>query len=257
MRRWWHDDSIRSDKLWSEQGFKPSSGSHSGPGSLSVEIDSEDSAAHSDVDRETAATAQGPASRTPESFPRELFWNLPNTVTMLRIGIVPVLIFMPLAQGPMGSRFMAWAFIIAALTDILDGWLARRDGGRDITRIGKLLDPLADKLLVSTALIMLLAIGRIPVWAAGMVVVIVGRELAVTGLRGIASTHGHIVAATFPGKIKSIAQSCATGALLFHYETFGLPAHEIGMTLLAIATALTLWSGYLYFADYFGWKRPA
>ena len=224
---------------------------------MSVEIENEDAAALPGAGAgNEAQPAGGPVNRSPESFPREIFWNLPNSVTMLRIGIVPVLIFMPLAQGPAGSRFMAWAFIIAALTDILDGWLARRDGGRDITRIGKLLDPLADKLLVSTALIMLLAIGRIPIWGAGMVVVIVGRELAVTGLRGIASTHGHIVAATFPGKIKSIAQSCATAALLFHFETFGLPAHEIGMTLLAIATALTLWSGYLYFADYFGWKRP-
>jgi CDP-diacylglycerol--glycerol-3-phosphate 3-phosphatidyltransferase len=236
---------------------------------MSVEVDPEGSAAPSGAGDGSAASAtsteaarayanaNGPANRSPESFPREAFWNLPNTVTMLRIGIVPVLVFLPLAQGPAGSRFMAWAFIIAALTDILDGWLARRDGGRDITRIGKLLDPLADKLLVSTALIMLLAIGRIPLWGAGMVVVIVGRELAVTGLRGIASSHGHIVAATFPGKIKSVAQSCATAALLFHYETIGLPAHEIGMTLLAIATALTLWSGYLYFADYFGWKKPA
>jgi CDP-diacylglycerol--glycerol-3-phosphate 3-phosphatidyltransferase len=236
---------------------------------MSVEVDPEGSAAPSGAGDGSAASAtsteaarayanaNGPANRSPESFPREAFWNLPNTVTMLRIGIVPVLVFLPLAQGPAGSRFMAWAFIIAALTDILDGWLARRDGGRDITRIGKLLDPLADKLLVSTALIMLLAIGRIPLWGAGMVVVIVGRELAVTGLRGIASSHGHIVAATFPGKIKSVAQSCATAALLFHYETFGLPAHQIGMTLLAIATALTLWSGYLYFADYFGWKKPA
>ena len=236
---------------------------------MSVEVDSEgaatpsgagngsDAEARSEAQPQTHAETHGSASRSPGSFPREVFWNLPNTVTMLRIGVVPILIFMPIAQGPAGSRFMAWAFIIAALTDILDGWLARRDGGRDITRIGKLLDPLADKLLVSTALVMLLAIGRIPLWGAGMVVVIVGRELAVTGLRGIASTHGHIVAATFPGKIKSIAQSCATAALLFHYETFGLPANEIGMTLLAIATALTLWSGYLYFADYFGWKRPA
>jgi CDP-diacylglycerol--glycerol-3-phosphate 3-phosphatidyltransferase len=195
--------------------------------------------------------------RPPESFPREAFWNLPNSVTMLRIGIVPVLICLPFFQGPAGSRFMAWAFIIAALTDILDGWLARRKGGRDITRIGKLLDPLADKLLISTALIMMLAIDRIPTWGAGMVVVIVGRELAVTGLRGIASSHGHIVAATGPGKIKTIAQSAATGALLFHYETFGLPAHDIGMTLLMIATALTLWSGYLYFSDYFGWSGKA
>jgi len=210
------------------------------------------SAASSSAASEAIDLAQG---RAPESFPREIFWNLPNSVTMLRIGVVPILICMPMAQGLSGSRFMAWAFILAALTDILDGWLARRDGGRDITRIGKLLDPLADKLLVSTALIMMLAMGRIPLWGAGMVVVIVGRELAVTGLRGIASTHGHIVAATWPGKVKAIAQSVATAALLFHYETLGLPAHEIGMTLLAIATALTLWSGYLYFQDYFGWHR--
>ena len=203
----------------------------------------------------SSETVDAPQRQSLYSIPREVFWNLPNSVTMLRIGVVPVLICMPLVQGRAGSQFMAWAFILAALTDILDGWLARRDGGRDITRIGKLLDPLADKLLVSTALIMMLAMGRIPLWGAGMVVVIVGRELAVTGLRGIASTHGHVVAATWPGKIKTIAQSVATAALLFHYETLGLPAHEIGMTLLAVATALTLWSGYLYFQDYFGWRR--
>jgi len=77
----------------------------------------------------------------------------------------------------------------------------------------------------------------------------------VTGLRGIASSQGQVVAAAWPGKLKTIAQSAAIGALLFHYETIGLPAHAIGMTLLGIATALTLWSGYLYFAQYFGWGR--
>ncbi len=194
----------------------------------------------------------------PSEFVRERFWNLPNSVTMLRIGVVPVLLFLPWAMTISGSRFMAWAFILAAVTDILDGWLARRSGGKDITRIGKLLDPLADKLIVSTALIMLLAIGWIPVrWGSWMVVVIVGRELAVTGLRGIASSHGQVVAATGPGKLKTIAQTVATAALLFHYETLGLPAQDIGMTLLAIATVLTLWSGYLYFAGYFGWSRSA
>lgn len=176
---------------------------------------------------------------------------------MLRIGVVPILIFIPMAQSPAGSRFMAWAFIIAAVTDILDGWLARRDGGQGITRIGKLLDPLADKLLVTTALVMLLAIGRIPLWGSVMVVVIIGRELAVTGLRGMAGSQGLTVAAEGPGKLKAIAQSVAVSALLFHYETLGLPAHEIGMTLLAVATALTLWSGYLYFRDYFGWGSEA
>ncbi len=189
---------------------------------------------------------------------RENFWNLPNSVTMLRIAVIPVLLLIPTAWGQTvsGSRVMAWAFILAALSDILDGWLARRHGGQRVTRVGKLLDPLADKLLVSTALIMLVACGRIPFWAVGMVVVIVGRELAVTGLRSIASSDGHVVGASWRGKLKSLVQNFSVGALLFHYPTIGLPAHEIGMTLLGAATALTLWSGYIYFADYFGWRRP-
>lgn len=209
------------------------------------------------MDRDAVAVPAREAHPMPAGLVRERFWNLPNSVTMLRIGVVPVLLFLPMATTVSGSRFMAWAFILAAVTDILDGWLARRSGGKDITRIGKLLDPLADKLIVSTALIMLLSIGRIPLWASWMVVVIVGRELAVTGLRGIASSHGQIVAATGPGKLKTIAQTVATAALLFHFETVGLPAHDIGMTLLLIATVLTLWSGYLYFSDYFGWRSPA
>jgi CDP-diacylglycerol--glycerol-3-phosphate 3-phosphatidyltransferase len=190
---------------------------------------------------------------------REAFWNLPNTVTMLRIAVVPVLLLIPMpwALTRWGSQVMAWAFIAAALSDIVDGWLARRSDGASITRVGKLLDPLADKLLISTALIMLVAVGRIPVWATGMVVVIVGRELAVTGLRGMASSDGHVVGASWQGKLKSFVQNFSVGALLFHYPTLGLPAHEIGLTLLGVATALTLWSGYVYFADYFGWDRPA
>ena len=68
---------------------------------------------------------------------------------------------------------------------------------------------------------------------------------------------GRSALSTGPGKLKTIAQTVATAALLFHYETLGLPAYEIGLTLLAIATVLTLWSGYLYFSDYFGWNRPA
>ena len=88
-----------------------------------------------------------------------------------------------------------------------------------------------------------------------MVVVIVGRELAVTGLRGIASSQGVVVAATWPGKVKTLAQNVAAVALLFHFPVYGLPAHEIGLTLLAVATALTLWSGYEYFAEYFGWRE--
>jgi len=201
-------------------------------------------------------TAKGMAtprlSRRREGYERERFWNLPNTVTVLRITAVPLLLLLPVATSKFGSQVIAWGFIVAAITDILDGWLARR--GQQVTKIGKLLDPLADKLLVSTALVMLISVGRIPEWAIWMVVVIIGRELAVTGLRSIASTDGHVVAASWHGKAKALSQNVAISALLFHYTTFGLPAHEIGMGFLLVATALTLWSGYVYFADYFG--RP-
>lgn len=183
---------------------------------------------------------------------REVFWNLPNAITLGRIAVVPVMLAIPFFQSEWGSQVMAWCFIAAALSDIVDGWLARRAGGEGITRIGKLLDPLADKLLVSTALIMLLAIGRIPEWGAPMVVIIVGRELAVTGLRGMASTDGHAVGAAWQGKVKALVQNFAVAALLFHYETIGLPAHDVGLGMLAVASILTLWSGWVYFSDYFG-----
>jgi CDP-diacylglycerol--glycerol-3-phosphate 3-phosphatidyltransferase len=126
-----------------------------------------------------------------------------------------------------------------------------------VTHVGKLLDPLADKLIVSTALIVMLAMGRIPLWATWMVVVIVGRELAVTGLRGIASADGHVMAASPAGKTKALVQNFAVGALIFHETTLGLPAHTIGMTLLGLATALTLLSGYAYFASYFRSRNAA
>lgn len=192
----------------------------------------------------------GGASESVRAPAREQFWNLPNTITVLRTAIVPVLLLLPLADTPSGSRLIAWLFIAAALSDLVDGWLARR--GQQVTPIGKLLDPLADKLLVATALIVLVAAGRIPVWATWMVVVIVGRELAVTGLRGLASAGGRVMGAGTLGKAKTLAQNMAIGALLFPDPTLGLPAHPIGLSLLAIATVLTLWSGYGYFADFFG-----
>ena len=197
------------------------------------------------------ATSLGEPARSPLAHGPERIWNLPNTITILRTAVVPILLVFPLmADSRFGSQLMAWLFIVAALTDIVDGWLARR--GAQVTRVGKLLDPLADKLLVATALIVLLSVGRIPTWAAGLVVVIVGRELAVTGLRGLASAGGRVMAASGLGKIKTVFQNIAIGALLFPDPTLGLPAHRIGMFCLFLAAALTLWSGYHYFAEYFG-----
>ena len=193
---------------------------------------------------------EAPAAAAPHApAQREVFWNLPNSITMLRAAAVPVLLLLPFFTGETGSAFMAWFFIVAAVSDLVDGWLARR--GQMVTHIGKLLDPLADKLLVSTALIVLLVVGRIPAWATWMVVIIIGRELAVTGLRGLASAGGQVMAASGLGKLKAVSQNIAIGALLFHYTTLGLDAHLLGMFCLFVATALTLWSGYRYFADYF------
>jgi CDP-diacylglycerol--glycerol-3-phosphate 3-phosphatidyltransferase len=197
-----------------------------------------------------ATSSSEGAAPLPTLGQAERFWNLPNTITVLRVGVVPVLLLMPLFQGRFGSQVTAWIFIVASLGDLLDGWLARR--GQQVTRIGKLLDPLADKLVVATALIVLLSLGRVPAWGTWMVVVIIGRELAVTGLRGLASAQGQIMAASSLGKAKTLIQNIAIGALLFPEPTLGLPAHSIGMGLLGIATALTIWSGYAYFHAYFG-----
>jgi CDP-diacylglycerol---glycerol-3-phosphate 3-phosphatidyltransferase len=195
-------------------------------------------------------TSLGEDGRRPTPLPtRERFWNLPNTITVVRMAVVPVLVGFPLYSGRVGSTVVAWLFIIAAFGDLLDGWAARR--GSQVTKIGKLLDPLADKLTVATALIVLLAMGRIPAWGLVLVVVVIGRELAVTGLRGIASAGGQVVAAGWQGKLKTTAQNIAIGCLLFPEGTLGVPNHRLGVTLLAVATALTLWSGYVYFADYF------
>lgn len=210
--------------------------------------------AHATAHENPRPANSGNAPEASAPHPGEGFWNLPNTITVVRTAIIPLLLAFPLFDGPAGSRFMAWAFIVAAAGDIVDGYLARRHG--TVTRIGKLLDPLADKLTVATALVVLMAIGRMPEWSYLLVVVIIGRELAVTGLRGIASAGGHVIAAAGMGKTKTVSQNVAIGALLFPAGTLGLPNHGIGLVLLVMAAVLTLVSGYAYFRDYFGSPRP-
>jgi CDP-diacylglycerol--glycerol-3-phosphate 3-phosphatidyltransferase len=176
---------------------------------------------------------------------------LPNLLTLLRIGLIPVLVVTLLWSTP-GARAAAGAwFLLAALTDFLDGWLARRHGLT--TALGQLLDPLADKLIVATVLIMLAAVPpepRIPAW---MAVVIVLRELAVTGLRGIASSGGMLMPAQELGKYKMIVQMFALEALLVHYR-YAVPGtglevdfHAAGMVFLWMALVLAVWSGVDYY----------
>jgi CDP-diacylglycerol--glycerol-3-phosphate 3-phosphatidyltransferase len=181
---------------------------------------------------------------------RERFWNAPNTISVGRIAAGPLLLLLLISDGPVASNVLGLGFLAVALTDLLDGYLARREG--QVTRIGKLLDPLADKILVMTALVLLVALGRIPVWAVPLVVAILARESAVTGLRAMASAEGVVLGASSLGKWKTGFQIAAVTGLLLHYPWFGVSMHDLGLGLLLIATGLTLWSGYDYFAAYLG-----
>lgn len=176
--------------------------------------------------------------------------TLPNSLSLLRIALVPVIVVALYWATPFARGVAAFSFFVAALTDYLDGWLARRHG--ITTALGQYLDPLADKLIVAAVLITLAAVPpepRVPAW---MVVVIVLREIAVTGLRGIASNSGIVVPAQELGKYKMIAQMFALEALLIHYR-YAIPGtglwidfHAAGMVLLWAALVLAVWSAVDY-----------
>ncbi len=177
---------------------------------------------------------------------RAIVWNLPNLLSVFRILTVPFVVICLFWSSPLASFLAALIFGIASITDLLDGYIARYQ--KSETAIGKLLDPLADKLLINSALIMLIPLGRIPAW---MVVLIVAREVAVTGLRGIASIEGLVIAASAWGKAKTILQTLALVGLLLHYEYLRIDFHFLGMILIWIALAITLWSGFDYFYKFY------
>jgi len=172
--------------------------------------------------------------------------NLPNAITLVRIGASPVLVVLLLYQGRTLSVISAILFALVCATDWLDGYLARKRG--DVTSLGKFLDPLADKLLVTTALIMLIPSGRIPAW---IVALMISREIAVTGLRAIASDAGVVIAASILGKLKTVSQIFALIFLILHYRFYGIDFHAVGAVILVIAFILTIWSGVDYFVKFF------
>ena len=168
-------------------------------------------------------------------------FNLPLALVYARIlAVVPIVLL--LQAG--GEQNATWAFLIfclAALTDAVDGRLARRMG--QVTRLVTFLDPLADKLLVIGTLIPLQAAGLVPAW---IVVVIVARELAVTNLRAIASARGYSVGASVSGKVKTIFQTCSAAGLLLLLAVPSLPLAYLAYSLLGAAVALTVLSGISY-----------
>ena len=147
--------------------------------------------------------------------------------------------------GRWGSFLAALFFGLAFITDFLDGFFARKYGC--VTVLGKFLDPLADKILVSVTMILLIPLERIPVW---IVILIIVREMAVTGLRSIAVNEGIVIQASTLGKYKTIFQAVSTIGLCLHYEYFDINFHAVGTLFLWAALILTLWSGWAYFSKF-------
>ena len=174
--------------------------------------------------------------------------NLANKITFSRILMTPVIVF--LLYYPQ-SRFISFLvtviFVLVSITDLLDGYLARK--GNTITPLGKFLDPVADKILISSTLIMLVYIHRIPAWIA---IVIIVREVTVTGLRAIAAEGGYSVPVEILGKFKTVVQVIALSCILFYYPIFGiLQPYVVGMWFLYIATILAVVSAAQYIYKYY------
>ena len=174
--------------------------------------------------------------------------HLPNIITLARLLAIPFIVI-NMTIYPEGGFWVSvtcsLVYLIAALTDILDGHLARKYNL--VTNFGKFLDPLVDKLLVASALIMLIPLGRVPAW---VVFLILAREISVTGLRAIASERGLIISASDSGKKKTLAQNVALVCLLWHYSFLWADMAAIGLIILYVALVMTYWSGGLYFYQY-------
>jgi CDP-diacylglycerol--glycerol-3-phosphate 3-phosphatidyltransferase len=174
--------------------------------------------------------------------------NLPIALTLFRIVLVPLIIVFLISSSRVHVLIAAVIFIAASLTDWLDGRMARR--WNQVTRLGTLLDPVADKLLVAAALVALVQVEVIDAW---IVVVIIGRELAVTGLRGVALPMGVVVPASPLGKAKTVSQYVAITALILEKGVPGEFAHFhlLSTAVLWVALALTVLSGADYFYRFF------
>lgn len=182
--------------------------------------------------------------------------NLANRITLARIAAAPVCIILLNFPSKLSCLFATLFFLVAALTDFLDGYVARTHNM--ITSLGKFLDPLADKLLVISLLVMLVQLQTIhgESWApAWIVIVIIAREISVTGLRAVAMEQGLVMAADRWGKFKTVAQIVAISLLTLHYPWFGFDPKPLGKFFLYIALVLTIISGANYFHSFFKAQR--
>ncbi len=176
--------------------------------------------------------------------------NIPNLLSLSRILSVPVFILLMLEPNPVRALAAGIVFSLASATDWLDGYLARKLG--QVTKVGKLLDPIADKILIMSALVILVEI-RPDVVHSWIAIVIIGREFAVTGLRAIAASEGIIIPAETAGKYKVGAQITAVLSLLLDYYLTREWLRDVGSLALWVAMILSVYSAVQYFRTY--WKK--
>jgi CDP-diacylglycerol--glycerol-3-phosphate 3-phosphatidyltransferase len=169
----------------------------------------------------------------------------PNSLTLFRVAASPIIVILLLFPNRTNTFIAALIFSAAAITDFLDGFFARQKGL--VSNFGKAMDPIADKVLVSTSFIMLTALGWIPAW---IVCIIIGREIAVTGLRNIIAQKGNDLSASSLGKYKTGFQIAAIIPLMMHFSYLTIDFQAIGTIFLWIALILTIWSGAAYFIRY-------
>ncbi len=181
-------------------------------------------------------------------------FTTPNLLTLFRVATAPVLVYLLMFPGPATSWAAAGVFFLATLSDYFDGALARSRG--IVTTLGKFLDPLADKLVVTAALIMLCGMTRAPRVPAWIVVVLIAREIMVTGIRAVAAAEGYVLAAEELGKYKMALQAIAIQGLLVHYTYLHVDFFAAGMFLLWIATVVSVWSGVDYYVKVIAALRP-
>ncbi len=171
-------------------------------------------------------------------------WTISNQLTMGRVILIPVLMAAFYLPGFLGHWLAALIFVIASITDWFDGYLARKRG--EITPFGRFLDPVADKLLVASALLLLVSAGDVP---AILAVIIIGREIAIGALREWLAERDTVVHVSLIAKWKTALQMLAIAVLLWREEIQGVSMHDAGLVLLWLAAVLTLWSGYEYLRD--------
>ena len=172
--------------------------------------------------------------------------NVPNALTVFRILAAPFIIALLYFPSRSTCLLATVLFLVAILTDLADGFWARKYD--QVTNFGKFLDPLADKILIASVLIMLVELNWIPAWVAIIVII---RELLVTGLRAIAADKGQVIAADKYGKMKTIMQSVALVPLIYHFPLFGIDTAKLGFLLLLVAVVLTLYSGWNYLYTFY------